>query len=77
MLRPSDSKRPKKRSDQIFFKTDFRNVILQTFLSRGYKQTDHEILWDVIWADKEWISENFDHIHFEPSQRVKLSIKKD
>jgi tubulin polyglutamylase TTLL9 len=26
--------------------------------------------WDVHWADREWISEHYDHVHFEQWQRI-------
>lgn len=35
---------------QITFKTAFRNVIYDVFLSRGWKQVQSELDWDILWV---------------------------
>jgi len=58
------------KQKDIRFKTSFHNTVLDVLRSRGYKETDAELDWDLYWCDKEWIHENLDHIHLQPFQRV-------
>ena len=38
--------------------------------NREWKETDSELEWDIIWAERDWISEVFDHVHLAPHQKV-------
>lgn len=51
------------------FKTNFRNTIYDVLKARGYKETEGDD-WDIHWADREWMSEVFDHLHLDHWQRV-------
>jgi tubulin polyglutamylase TTLL9 len=55
---------------QIRFKTLFKNCVLEALRRRGWKETDHEVEWDIYWAEKEWIHEIMDHTHLNNNQRV-------
>mmetsp|Transcript_95831 Transcript_95831/g.293072 ORF Transcript_95831/g.293072 Transcript_95831/m.293072 type:complete len:446 (-) Transcript_95831:9-1346(-) len=55
---------------EVTFRCSFHNTIYDVLKSRGYKETDAELDWDVFWCDKEWIHEVFDHIHLQPHQKV-------
>jgi tubulin polyglutamylase TTLL9 len=37
---------------------------------RTWRETDSDQDWDIIWAEKDWIHEFFDHIHLQPHQKV-------
>jgi len=65
-------KRAKNRNQevQIRFKTGFRNTVYDVMKKRGWKFTDSDLDWDIHWADRDWISMTFDHIHLEHWQRV-------
>eukprot|EP00388_Colpodella_angusta_P044087 GDKK01061675.1.p1 GENE.GDKK01061675.1~~GDKK01061675.1.p1 ORF type:complete len:176 (+),score=21.40 GDKK01061675.1:30-530(+) len=54
----------------IKFKTNFRNTIYDVLRGRGWKETENDNDWDVIWADKDWIHEEMDHIHLQNHQRI-------
>jgi len=43
---------------------------LEALRRRGWKETDHELDWDIYWAEKEWIHEIMDHTHLNNNQRV-------
>ncbi|CAD7943815.1 unnamed protein product [Amoebophrya sp. A25] len=61
----------KKQPDrEIKFKTSFHNTVLDVLRSRGYRETDAELDWDIYWCDKEWIHEQLDYVHLQPQQRV-------
>lgn len=34
----------------IIFKTNFRNVIYDVFIKRGWKETHSELDWDILWV---------------------------
>ncbi|CAD7932003.1 unnamed protein product [Amoebophrya sp. A120] len=55
---------------EIRFKTSFHNTVLDVLRSRGYKETDAELEWDIHWCDREWIHDNLDYVHLQPFQRV-------
>lgn len=40
---------------QITFRTAFRNVIYDVFLSRGWKQVQSELDWDILWVFQRFI----------------------
>ena len=54
----------------IKFKTPFKNTVLDSCKKRQWKETDSELDWDLLWADKEWIHEVFDHFHLQNHQRI-------
>jgi len=54
----------------IRFKTSFRNCIYEALKGRGWRETEHETDWDIVWAEKDWFVEVFDHVHLQPHQRV-------
>eukprot|EP00026_Physarum_polycephalum_P009361 Phypoly_transcript_09482.p1 GENE.Phypoly_transcript_09482~~Phypoly_transcript_09482.p1 ORF type:complete len:397 (+),score=44.91 Phypoly_transcript_09482:157-1347(+) len=54
----------------IKFRTSLRNTILDVLLERGWKETDSDTDWDFNWADKEWIREVYDAVHFKDHQRL-------
>jgi len=75
-------KDPKTR---IRFRTTFRNVVYDALKSRGWRESipsspsdpatpshlnRHDLDWDIMWADREWMREVFDTIHLEPHQKV-------
>ena len=76
---PGYYRKKKSEKNVIRFRTPFRNVIYTVLKCRGWleaKPRDLDIAsrgsldCDIVWADKEWIRENFDHIHLEPNQKV-------
>lgn len=54
----------------IKFKCAFHNTIYDVFKSRGFKETDSDLGWDIFWCDKQWIHDTFDHVRLQPQQRV-------
>jgi len=38
--------------------------------NRGWKETDSELDWDIMWADRDWITTVMDYVHLAPNQRV-------
>eukprot|EP00921_Rhytidocystis_pertsovi_P015887 GHVQ01025153.1.p1 GENE.GHVQ01025153.1~~GHVQ01025153.1.p1 ORF type:complete len:416 (-),score=30.71 GHVQ01025153.1:429-1676(-) len=54
----------------IRFRCAFRNTVYDAMKARGWKETDSESDWDFYWCDKEWIHDEFDHIHLLPHQKV-------
>lgn len=47
------------------------NSIFDVLRSRGWKEHDQETNdWNIFWADKDWIHNNFDQIHLDPHQRI-------
>ena len=55
---------------EIRFRTNFTNCVLDAMLQREWKETESELDWDVIWADRDWIREVFDYVHLAPHQKV-------
>ncbi|CAJ1406444.1 unnamed protein product [Effrenium voratum] len=54
----------------IKFRCAFHNTIYDVLKSRGFRETENEMDFDLFWCDKEWIHEVFDHIHLQAHQRV-------
>ena len=54
----------------IKFRTAFKNCIFEALRRRGWKETDGDLDWDIIWAERDWINEVLDQIHLQPNQRV-------
>ena len=54
----------------IRFRTTFRNCIYDALKRRTWRESENENEWEIMWAEKEWIHEIFDHIHLQPTQRV-------
>mmetsp|Transcript_11491 Transcript_11491/g.26737 ORF Transcript_11491/g.26737 Transcript_11491/m.26737 type:complete len:413 (+) Transcript_11491:66-1304(+) len=53
------------------YKTLVHSTIADVLRDRpGFKETDAEMDWDILWADVGWIRENFDRYHLEEYQRV-------
>lgn len=67
----SQSRRMKRRPDgPIRFRSNFRNTIYDVMRSRGWIETEHEVEWDFLWMDREWVYADLDNLHLEPWQRV-------
>lgn len=64
------SKRDHPPWKEIKFRCSFHNTIYDVLKSRGFRETENELDWDLFWCDKEWIHEAFDHIHLQAHQRV-------
>jgi len=58
-----------KQGGAVRFRTSFHNTILDVMRDRGWKETDSEASWDVLWGDREWVYEIFDTMRLE-NQRV-------
>lgn len=58
------------KRNQIRFKTNFSNCVLTALRNRKWKETDSELEWDIIWAERDWMREVFDHVHLAPKQKV-------
>eukprot|EP01029_Cantina_marsupialis_P003429 TRINITY_DN132828_c1_g1_i1.p1 TRINITY_DN132828_c1_g1~~TRINITY_DN132828_c1_g1_i1.p1 ORF type:complete len:493 (+),score=118.90 TRINITY_DN132828_c1_g1_i1:101-1579(+) len=56
-------------SKSLKFKTHFRNTIYDVFKKRNWKETESDD-WNIIWADRDWIRQQFDSMHFNPRQRI-------
>jgi tubulin polyglutamylase TTLL9 len=56
--------------NSIRFKTNFTNGVFDVMKKRDWKETDSDLEWDIIWADKDWIHDVMDYIHLAPNQRV-------
>ena len=54
----------------IRFKTNFKNCIYEALKRRGWKESEGDMEWDIMWSEKEWIHEVFDHVHLQPHQRI-------
>ena len=54
----------------IRFKTNFGNKVYDVMKKREWKETDNDLEWDIIWADKDWIHDVMDYIHLAPNQKV-------
>lgn len=39
-------------------------------MRREWRETDSEMDWNIMWADKEWISKKMDYVHLSASQFV-------
>lgn len=65
-----DKKKKSGPGPVIKFRTSLRNTILDVLLERGWKETDSDTEWDFNWADKDWIREVYDTIHFKDHQRL-------
>ena len=37
---------------------------------RGWKETESETDWQILWAEREWVYEVFDTMHLESWQRL-------
>jgi hypothetical protein len=61
----SSKRGSRSKTDPIRFRTTLHNTVYNVFKSRGWKETDSELDWDIFWADKEWIREVYDHVHLE------------
>lgn len=46
------------------------NTIYDVLRVRGWKETDGENDWQIFWADKDWIHDQYDKIHLDPHQHV-------
>lgn len=57
-------------SKEIRFKTNFVNSVEEAMINRGWKQTESELDWDIIWAERDWIREVFDYVHLAPHQKI-------
>lgn len=55
---------------QIRFKTSFKNCILEALKRRGWRESEGDQDWDIVWAEKEWINDVLDQMHLQPQQRV-------
>ena len=47
------------------FKTNFRNCVIEALRKRGWKETDGETDWDILWGEREWIYEIMNHYHLQ------------
>ncbi|OMJ67977.1 hypothetical protein SteCoe_34719 [Stentor coeruleus] len=54
----------------IRFKTNFKNCIYEALKRRTWKESEGDMEWDIMWSEKEWIHEVFDHVHLQPHQRI-------
>lgn len=54
----------------IRFKTNFTNCVQTALRNRQWKETDSELEWDIMWADRDWITTVMDYVHLAPNQRV-------
>lgn len=67
----SQLRRLKRRPEgPIRFRSNFRNTIYDVMRSRGWIETEHEVDWDFLWMDREWVYADLDNLHLEPWQRV-------
>jgi tubulin polyglutamylase TTLL9 len=55
---------------QIRFKTNFTNTVVEAFLLSGFKRTQSQTDWDIMWTERAWIRGVYDRIHLDAHQRV-------
>eukprot|EP00759_Apiculatamorpha_spiralis_P021741 PhF_6_TR26321/c0_g1_i1/m.37840/K16603/TTLL9; tubulin polyglutamylase TTLL9 len=54
----------------IRFRTSLHNTLYDVCKSRGWREVDGELDWDIHWADVHWIRDVLDHVRLEDHQRV-------
>jgi tubulin polyglutamylase TTLL9 len=54
----------------VKYRTGFSNTVRDAFKRRGWTDTDSDLDWNIIWADKEWISKRMDYVHLSVNQHV-------
>lgn len=55
---------------QVKFRTNLHNTVYDVCKSRGWRETDADLDWDVHWADVQWMRDVFDHVRLDDHQRV-------
>eukprot|EP01084_Bolivina_argentea_P164582 286134_1 len=64
-------KKKRREKNKVKFRTSFRNTIFDALKYRGWSECNtHDIHWDIMWADREWMRAIFDTIHLEKHQKV-------
>ena len=63
--------RPERRAvSSIKFRSYLHNTVFDVCKSRGWRETDADLDWDLHWADLQWMRDVFDHVRLEDHQRV-------
>lgn len=48
----------------------FSNTVADVLGNRGWKEVEEDEVWDIVWADRDWVYSVFDKVHMEHWQRV-------